>query len=75
MATLRELAEETGFSITTISRVLNDDPTLNVTDATRAAILDAAGRLHYKSAARPRRPRAAQSNGAVLRFAVAEMLS
>lgn len=72
MATLRELAEDTGFSITTISRVLNDDPTMNVTDATRAAILEAAGRLHYRAAARPRRGRGGRPK---LRFALAEMLS
>ena len=40
MATLKELAEYTGFSITTISRVLNNDPTMNVSESTRSAILD-----------------------------------
>ena len=39
MATLKELSEHTGYSITTISRVLNNDPTMSVSDATRAAIL------------------------------------
>ena len=29
MATIRDLAKHTGFSVTTISRVLNNDPTLN----------------------------------------------
>ena len=38
MATLKELAEYTGFSITTISRVLNNDPTMSVSDATRTSI-------------------------------------
>lgn len=71
MATLRELAEYTGFSITTISRVLNDDPTMSVSDSTRAAILEAAGKLHYKSA--PRRGKSTLAPS--LRFAVAEMLS
>lgn len=49
MATLKELSEHTGYSITTISRVLNNDPTMSVSDATRAAILEAAGALNYKS--------------------------
>ena len=71
MATLRELAAFTGFSITTISRVLNDDPTMSVSASTRAAILEAAGKLHYKSA--PRRSRVVHSPS--LCFAVAEMLS
>ena len=48
MATLKELSEYTGFSITTISRVLNNDPTMNVSDATRSKILQAAGELQYK---------------------------
>ena len=48
MATLKELSEHTGYSITTISRVLNNDPTMSVSDATRAAILEAAGALNYK---------------------------
>ncbi|MCR4903627.1 MAG: LacI family DNA-binding transcriptional regulator [Butyrivibrio sp.] len=47
MATLKEIAAETGFSIATISRVLNDDDTLSVTGATREAILEAAGKLNY----------------------------
>ena len=30
MATLKEIAAESGFSIATVSRVLNEDDTLNV---------------------------------------------
>ena len=41
MATLRELAEITGYSIATISRVLNKDTTLKVTDDTGNAVLEA----------------------------------
>ena len=72
MATLRELSEYTGFSIATISRVLNDDPTMSVTPATRAAILEAAGKLHYKGSARARK---AAAPAPALRIALAEMLS
>ena len=32
MATIRDLAKHTGFSVTTISRVLNNDPTLTPED-------------------------------------------
>ena len=46
MATIRDLAKHTGFSVTTISRVLNNDPTLNVTDNTRVSILEAADEFH-----------------------------
>ena len=49
MATIRDLAKHTGFSVTTISRVLNNDPTLNVTDNTRVSILEAADeRTHVR---------------------------
>ncbi len=71
MATLRELAEYTGFSITTISRVLNDDPTMSVSEATRSSILEAAGKLHYKTASR----RGKDTRDSALRLAIAEMLS
>ena len=73
MATLKELSEYTGFSITTISRVLNNDPTMKVTDATRAAILEAAGKLQYKAS--PRARRAHPERQPILHLAIAEMLS
>ena len=74
MATLRELAEYTGYSITTISRVLNDDPTMSVTDSTRAAILEAAGKLHYTTKTSPKSPRS-RARASAGCFAIAEMLS
>ncbi len=73
MATLKELAEYTGFSIATISRVLNNDPTMSVSETTRAAILEAAGKLHYKASSRQRRVRVSHSKQ--MRIAIAEMLS
>lgn len=71
MATLKELSEYTGFSITTISRVLNNDPTMSASEATRSAILEAAGALHYKKPSSKHR-RDVQSK---LCFAIAEMLT
>lgn len=71
MATLKELAEYTGFSVTTISRILNDDPTMNASEETRKAILEAAGKLNYQST-RSRRGRTAKRP---VRIALAEMLS
>lgn len=73
MATLKELAEYTGFSITTISRVLNNDPTMNVSDSTRSAILEAAGKLHYKTSRTASRNRTGR--GRQMRIGLAEMLS
>lgn len=49
MATLKDIATEAGVSLATVSRVLNDDPTLNVKEETRHRILEIAEKLEYKS--------------------------
>ena len=41
MATIREIAEMAGFSPATVSRILNDDPSLSVKEATRQKVLNA----------------------------------
>lgn len=48
MATIKEIAEKAGVSITTVSRVLNYDETLNVQDETRKRIFEIAEALEYK---------------------------
>lgn len=48
MATLKEIAEAAQVSVATVSRVLNDDPTLSVKSQTRQKILEAAERLEYR---------------------------
>lgn len=70
MATIRDLAARTGFSPATISRVLNNDPSMSATDETRAKILEAAKELHYTSS----RPRKAPTPRP-LHIAIVEMLS
>ena len=47
MATIKEIAEKAGVSIATVSRVLNYDETLNVSDATRKRIFEVAQELEY----------------------------
>lgn len=49
MATLKDIAELANVSQATVSRVLNGDPTLNVTDDTRGKVLSAARELGYKT--------------------------
>ena len=49
MATLKEIALEAGVSLSTVSRVLNDDPTISVKNETRHKILEVAEQLEYKS--------------------------
>ena len=56
MATLKDIALAAGVSTATVSRVLNHDVTLNVTDETRKRILEIAAELNYvKKAAAPAR--------------------
>lgn len=47
MATLKDIAEKVGVSIATVSRVLNQDKTFNVSETTRLEILKAAEELRY----------------------------
>ena len=47
MATIKDIANQAGVSIATVSRVLNFDDTLNVTDSTKQRIFEAAEELNY----------------------------
>lgn len=57
MATIKDIAERTGFSAATVSRVLNHDETLNVQDETRMKIFDTARELQYQARERKSRKR------------------
>ncbi|WP_300392891.1 substrate-binding domain-containing protein [Fusobacterium sp.] len=48
MATLKEISEITKLSPSTISRILNDDSTLNVQESTKKRVLEVAEQLNYK---------------------------
>ncbi len=47
MATLKDIAAATGISVSTISRVLNQDESISVTSQTQQKILEAAQALGY----------------------------
>ncbi len=49
MATLKQIAEKTKTSITTVSRVLNYDKTLSVSDEMRRKIIETASDMNYKT--------------------------
>lgn len=49
MSTLKEISMLTNVSISTVSRILNNDTTLSVTDATRTKVLSIAKSLDYKT--------------------------
>lgn len=49
MSTIKEIAEKAGVSLSTVSRVLNHDSTISVSDETKRHILEAAQELDYKT--------------------------
>lgn len=49
MATLKDIATTAGVSLATVSRVLNDDPTLSVKEETKLRVLEVAEKLEYRS--------------------------
>ncbi|WP_173915463.1 LacI family DNA-binding transcriptional regulator [Halobacillus sp. Marseille-Q1614] len=49
MATIRDIAEKSGFSIATVSRVLNHDTTLSVSDQTKERIFKVSEELNYRT--------------------------
>ncbi len=52
MAKLKDISEKLGLSITTVSRVLNEDPAFKVKDETRKKIIKTAHSMGYKPTAR-----------------------
>lgn len=58
MATIREVAEKAGVSMATVSRVLNFDETLNVTEETKNRIFETAQALEYTSSHRRKKQKA-----------------
>lgn len=57
MSTIKEIAEMAGVSVTTVSRVLNFDDTLNVQDETKRRVFEAADRLEYQIKDKKKRKR------------------
>ena len=51
MATLKDVARQAGVSQAAASRILNQDPSLSVTEETRNRVLNAAAELNYKKTA------------------------
>lgn len=62
MATLKDIATEAGVSLATVSRVLNDDPTLSVKEETKRRILDIAEKLEYRTGSSKKAPKRRNKN-------------
>lgn len=52
MATIRDIAQAAGVSTATVSRILNADPSLSVTNETRRKVLEIAAGLDYQKKTR-----------------------
>ncbi|WP_162146923.1 substrate-binding domain-containing protein [Acholeplasma granularum] len=48
MSTLKQVAKVSGVSVSTVSRIINQDPTLSVSSETRRSVIEAAAKLDYK---------------------------
>ncbi|MFW5892981.1 MAG: LacI family DNA-binding transcriptional regulator [Bacillota bacterium] len=64
MPRLKDIADKVGVSISTVSRVLSDDPSLHVSEETRQRILDTASKLEYTP--RKQRPTHAHHIGIIM---------
>ncbi|MDE6953486.1 MAG: LacI family DNA-binding transcriptional regulator [Erysipelotrichales bacterium] len=53
MVTIKDIAKKAHVSTATVSRILNNDPTLNVQDETRRNVLEIANELHYIKKKKP----------------------
>lgn len=49
LATLKQIADEVGVSVGTVSRVLNNDTTISVSDETKIKIFNVAEEMQYKT--------------------------
>lgn len=58
MATIKDIAQAAGVSPATVSRVLNYDPAMSVSDRTRKKIFDIAEQLNYKKSRKTKLNRA-----------------
>lgn len=48
MATIKDIAEQASVSTATVSRILNNDPTLSVSEDTRKRVIEIVNELNYK---------------------------
>ena len=65
MATIREVAKKAGVSITTVSRILNNDDSFNVSKITKEKVLKVIKKLNYER--KKNKNRISQSNISVIK--------
>ena len=75
MATIKEIAEQAGVSIATVSRVLNFDEKLNVSEATRQKIFQVAEELNYVTIRERKNKRSKYTIGIINWYTYSEQLN
>ena len=65
MATIREVAKKAGVSITTVSRILNNDDSFNVSKSTKEKVLKTVKQLNYVK--KRKKNKISQSNIAIIK--------
>ena len=71
MSSIRDVAKLAGVSITTVSRVINNDKTLSITAETREKIFNSISQLNYKIPASYQTPKSKKTNiGCIQRLTV-----
>lgn len=73
MVTLKDISDQTGVAVTTVSRILNNDPSIRVSQATREFVIETAGKLNYRKSS-PSKRIASQSRSSYT-VAIAESMS
>ena len=67
MATIREVAKKAGVSITTVSRILNNDDSFYVSKSTKEKVLKTVKQLNYVKKRKKNKNRISQSNISVIK--------
>ncbi len=75
MATIKEIAEQAGVSIATVSRVLNFDEKLNVSEATKQKIFQVAEELNYVTIRERKNKRSKYTIGIINWYTYSEQLN
>ena len=56
MARIKDIAEKSGVSVSAVSRILNNDPTLSASLETKRKVMKVAKKLGYKKYPKPAKP-------------------
>lgn len=72
MVTIRDIAKESGVSAGAVSRILNNDTTLNVTEETRMRVLAIAKKMNYIKKTRANTPKKSNFTMGVIQWFTAE---